>query len=74
VAPVATQTKPKPNQTLARLARELKRRRITQLAVAAEAKVSPAHVCNVLAGRDKSSDVLDAAKRLLAEPAEAKAS
>ena len=62
---MATQTKPNPK--LARLRRQLKAHGITQLAVAEAAGATPPHVCNVLAGRDKSRKVVEAAKRLLAD-------
>ena len=60
-----TQAKPKPSQRLTRLKRQLKRQRIGYALVAAEAGVRVTHVCNVLAGRDKSQPVLDAIRRLL---------
>jgi len=60
-------TQPKDNPKVARLRRRLKARGITQVALASAAGVSPVHVCNVLAGRDQSRKVVEAAKRLLAE-------
>lgn len=65
-------THPNPNQTdasakLARLKLRLKRRGITQIAVAERAGVTKTHVCNVFAGRDPSAKVVLAAKALLAE-------
>lgn len=60
------QTKAKPK--IQRLRNRLKAYGISQQAVAAAAGVSPVHVCNVLAGRDKSQKVLDTVNRLLADP------
>lgn len=59
---------------LARLKRRLKRRGITQIAVAARAGVTKVHVCNVLNGRDPSAPVLRAAKELIAESLDAQRS
>lgn len=52
---------------IARLKAELKRLRITHDQVAAEARVHRTTVVNVLAGRMKSSNVVGAAGRLIAE-------
>jgi transcriptional regulator with XRE-family HTH domain len=54
-------------RTLARLKRALQRHGITQLRVAQEAGVGKYHVCHVLAGRAVSRNVVNTAKRLLAE-------
>lgn len=58
-------TQPKPTQRLVRLKRQLKARSIGYAMVAAEAGVRETHVCNVLAGRDKSQRVVEAIRRLL---------
>ncbi len=58
-------TQAKPSQRLARLKRQLKARGIGYAMVAAEAGVRETHVCNVLAGRDKSQRVVEAIRRLL---------
>ncbi len=53
--------------TLTRLKRDLKRRGITQTQVAEAAAVGRTLVVHVLAGRAKSQNVVNTAKRLLAE-------
>jgi hypothetical protein len=65
------QTKAKPKITqreLRALRAEMARYGVPQIRVAATAKVTAAHVCNVLAGRDKSETrVIAIAQALVAE-------
>ena len=60
----------KSKRKLARLKADLHEARITQARVAAASGTSTQHVCNVLAGRVVSANVVNAAIRLLAEKAE----
>lgn len=55
------------HRTLARLKKQLKAHRITHDRVAKAADVGRTLVVHVLAGRAKSQNVIDTAKRLLAE-------
>lgn len=50
-----------------RIKQKMRRLGVTQRAVAAAAQVTQPMVCNVLAGRYVSANVLDAAERLIAE-------
>lgn len=59
------QAKPKAPRKVARLRSGLKRAGVTNLQIAQVTGASEAHVCNVLAGRDKSRRVVDAAQMLL---------
>lgn len=68
------QTKPKPPRTLARLKKQLHDLGIPHERVAEEARKTSARgtcnvttVSNVLAGRDKSANVIATAKRLIDE-------
>ena len=57
----------KTKRTLARLKVALHEAGVTQQAVADAAGTTKPHVCNVLAGRAASANVINTAKRLLAE-------
>ena len=67
-----TKAKPKvgarlPVLGLIRLRRDLRRAGISLRRLAREAGISEPHACNVLAGRHKSRNVVDTARRLLAQ-------
>ena len=66
-------TPTQPRGSLARLKRRLQKAGVRQQDVATAAGVTKVHVCNVLAGRDQSRKVLDAARQLLEEAAHAAA-
>ena len=64
--------RPPTREGLRRLKAGLARYGVTQTRIAAEAKVTRAHVCHVLAGRISSYRVLDIARGLLAAAREGK--
>lgn len=72
---MATKAKPKiPRSALRQLVREMDTYGVTQIRVAKTAGVTASHVCNVLAGRDKSTARVIAIARALVSEAKGFAS